>query len=272
MIRIAGLSKGGKTVPQLYKQNYRDWRQFRKNINDSYFILPTELEKYLPNNKAINLYLYYCFKAKNEGGDSWHSVSTIAESLGVTAKTVNTWNNTLVDLGMIARLDDNHMSKATILLPLSSYYKRIINSSFEDVIESTNDDVDGKLTAVFHLFEWRKNEDKEDYDVPFNSLCCVFERKTAKDTIYKFLLVQDEKISDFKLKTPAGKIFDDAYRFECQKLDELLSENKLTDVAHENFIVSTRHNLFSDKDSDLLDLLKELTENLGNKEDITVLD
>ena len=70
MVKIAGLSKGGKTVSQLYKQNYRDWRQFRKNIKDSYFILPTELEKYLPNNKAINLYLYYCFKAKNEGGDS----------------------------------------------------------------------------------------------------------------------------------------------------------------------------------------------------------
>jgi predicted transcriptional regulator len=271
LIKIAGLSKGEKSVSQLYKQNYRDWRQFRKKTNDNYFILPTELEKYLPNNKAINLYLYYCFKAKNEGGDSWHSVNTIAESLGVTPKTVNTWNKTLVDLGMIARLDDNHLSKATILLPLSSYYKIIPNSSLQDVTKSINAEVEGKLTAVYHLFEWRKNEANDNYDVPFNSLCFVLERKTEVDTIYKFLLVQDETINDFELKTPSSKVFEDAYRFECQKLGALLRENKLTDIAHENFIVSSKYNLVSEKDSDLLKLLKELTENLDNKEHITIL-
>ena len=271
MVKIAGLSKGGKTVSQLYKQNYRDWRQFRKNIKDSYFILPTELEKYLPNNKAINLYLYYCFKAKNEGGDSWHSVNTIAESLGVTTKTINTWNKTLVDLGMIARIDDNHLSKSTILLPLSSYYKLALDSSLKDVTESTVHEIDGNLVAVYHLFEWRKNEADENYNVPYNTLCCVFKRKTQKDTIYKFILVQDEKISNFELSTPSRKIYDDAYRFECQDLEALLSANNLNNIEHENFVVNTRFNLVSEKDSDLLDLLIELTKNLDKKENITVL-
>ncbi|HFM6110602.1 TPA: hypothetical protein ACG8YT_001724 [Enterococcus faecium] len=57
MVKIAGLSKGGKTVSQLYKQNYRDWRQFRKNIKDSYFILPTELENIY---RITKLLIYIC--------------------------------------------------------------------------------------------------------------------------------------------------------------------------------------------------------------------
>lgn len=74
----------------------------------------------------------------------------------MTTKTINTWNKTLVDLGMIARIDDNHLSKSTILLPLSSYYKLALDSSLKDVTESTVHEIDGNLVAVYHLFEWRK--------------------------------------------------------------------------------------------------------------------
>lgn len=98
-----------------------------------------------------------------------------------------------------------------------------------------------------------------------------FKRKTQKDTIYKFILVQDEKISNFELSTPSSKIYDDAYRFECQDLEALLSANNLNNIEHENFVVNTRFNLVSEKDSDLLDLLIELTKNLDKKENITVL-
>ncbi|MFP9084311.1 hypothetical protein ACLI2J_14400, partial [Enterococcus faecalis] len=87
------------------------------------------------------------------------------------------WNKTLVDLGMIARIDDNHLSKSTILLPLSSYYKLALDSSLKDVTESTVHEIDGNLVAVYHLFEWRKNEADENYNVPYNTLCCVFKRK-----------------------------------------------------------------------------------------------
>ncbi|HFJ8007806.1 TPA: hypothetical protein ACGV1Y_002893, partial [Enterococcus faecium] len=59
--------------------------------------------------------------------------------------------------------------------------------------------------------------------------------------------------------------------FECQDLEALLSANNLNNIEHENFVVNTRFNLVSEKDSDLLDLLIELTKNLDKKENITVL-
>ena len=44
-----------------YENNYRLWREHRKNLKQPFFMVPSEILDYLSsiNSRAINLYLYY---------------------------------------------------------------------------------------------------------------------------------------------------------------------------------------------------------------------
>ena len=189
----------------------------------------------------------------------------------MTPKTIANWNNILVELGMSARIDDSHLSKSTVLLPLSNYYRIATNSSLKDIIQEKNSTVDGELIAFYHLFEWRKRDNEEIYDVPYNTLCCVFERKTPRDSIYKFVLVEDEKLNNFKLNHSTNQIFEDVYRFQSEYLNDLLTEHKLESIPHENFVINTKFNLVSPKEPKLVDLLLAVTQNMSSKDKILIL-
>ena len=72
-------------------------KEFRFAKVDSNFV------RFLPylNDGAVKLYLYYAVVAKNDTGESWHSIDTISQKLDATARSIGNWNRQLEDLGYI---------------------------------------------------------------------------------------------------------------------------------------------------------------------------
>ncbi|MDK1727318.1 helix-turn-helix domain-containing protein, partial [Dellaglioa algida] len=145
------------------EDNYKFWREHRKNWNQTFFMVPSEILSYVSaiKSKAMSLYLYYSFRARNDTGKSWASVERAAEDLSISTKSVNNWNKELQMLGLIARVSENKSSKTTYLLPISDFYYFEKSVSPETYIEYSNNEIDGDLIGVFHLFQWRKKEGKE---------------------------------------------------------------------------------------------------------------
>lgn len=102
---------------------YNTWIEFTKNEKTGYFLVSNGIKDYLPliKSPAINLYIYYCYHANNKNGDSFVSIDTAAKDLGVSPKTINNWNATLSDLGLIRRLGRSYTSSITQLLPTSNF-------------------------------------------------------------------------------------------------------------------------------------------------------
>lgn len=83
-----------------------------------------DIEKYLPyfQGKALNLYVFYLSKAKNETGESFWSIQSIADQLKAAPKSVSNWNKNLIDLGLIYRSNTtSDSSTKTYLLPTQSF-------------------------------------------------------------------------------------------------------------------------------------------------------
>ena len=106
---------------------YREWMKIKKE-QGGYFILANNILQYLPllkNSAAINLYLYYTEVARNLEGFSWHSISTISKRLQTSERTINNWNNVLLDAGLILRNSGTKNSYVTQLLPLEDFLLNI---------------------------------------------------------------------------------------------------------------------------------------------------
>lgn len=105
---------------------YSQWKDYKKKIG-KYCLIPNEIKQYLPllTGPELNLYMFYAINADNTYGNSFYSVKTIAQELSVSTKTINNWNNTLVDLGLITHdIPLNHKSALAQLLPLTSFIAR----------------------------------------------------------------------------------------------------------------------------------------------------
>lgn len=197
-------------------------------------------KQYLPyiSSGALKLYIDYGFRSKNETGDSWPSVKTLASDLGVDERTINNWNSELLNLQLIARGSSSHASQTTYLLPTSdiiiklSSLRRFKNQKLEN-----NDDLkrivvdyamatNRNLERVLHLFQWRKNRKKESnnqlYSDPMNvvALCLrrrgIAKQKKTHKQIYidnYCLLVLDEYLVDSGL-LPNGQISMQSEQFE----------------------------------------------------------
>lgn len=114
-----------------FNKIYNIWLSYVKNEKAGYFTISNGISTYLPFIKtpAINLYLYYCLRANNEKGDSFASIERIASDLNVSKKTINNWNSTLINLGLIWRTDRPYSSSNTQLLPTSDF---IIDNTSEE--------------------------------------------------------------------------------------------------------------------------------------------
>lgn len=173
-----GKSKKEKyTKTKHYENNYKYWREHRKSLKQPFFMVPSEILHYLSsiNSKAVNLYLYYCYRAGNDTGKSWASVERSADDLGISTKSVNNWNKELEALGLILRLNEGKSSKTTYLLPISDYCYLEEELTPETFIDFSNKKIDGELKAVLHLFQWRK-EELTDFTKPYNVTCLIFQR------------------------------------------------------------------------------------------------
>lgn len=274
-IKISGLSMNEVSDVEATQQAYQEWRKFRKESQESFFIIPTGLKEYLPYfyTKALNLFLYYCFHAKNETGESWHSIETISKALGVSTRTINKWNTVLEKAGLIYREANNHLSKSTFLLPISNYYVIKNDITIAEYLKNSKSLIDGNLKGVLHMFQWRKNTETNEYTQPYNVYCCIFEREhhfeeeIFKIRKYVFLDYTSEPI--FEIKKTSKELSDDVYKIDVketellEKLKKELGETLLNELVVQSLAINSKFNLLEASNSKNLALLEELNDNLN---------
>lgn len=115
------------------EQNYALFIQEAwKNNQVSFSRLP-KISKYLKylNSSAGTLYMLYVECAKNEKGSSFWSIKRLADTLGVSEKTITNSNTKLSDLGLIFRESNGKSSITTTLLPTESF---LIQEPDEDIM------------------------------------------------------------------------------------------------------------------------------------------
>lgn len=256
-------NKNGEiSLEESLKNNYKKWMNYRKVTQKNFMMVPKEFieSKYIQaiNSNAISLYLYYIYRAKNDTGVSWPSISLIAEELGVSEKSINNWNKTLEEIGLIHREKGILGSKNTYLLPISDYLSLENKGSYKKFIEFSREKVDGKLVAAFHLFQWIKNTDSEKYDIPYNVICLVF-RRTYKNPLHGREDFKVDKIVFFE--EDVTKI-----TFEESEIKDIIAtfvspEEALTGVDFEiqGIVINSQISLKKASD-DLLESIESLTE------------
>lgn len=139
---------------------------------------------------ALKLYLYLSLVSKNETGESWYSIESLAEYFKVQTRTVDKWFKNLIDLDLIYRYRSKGRSHTTYLLPYeTTTINHKINQRNKDLktilIEINHelkkfDSIYGEIVSYFHLVQWRviKSVKGEDDQVePFNFLLVITKRK-----------------------------------------------------------------------------------------------
>lgn len=263
-----GKSKAEKySIVEHYENSYKNWRQYRKNINEPFFMVPSEILEYVSSikSRAISLYLYYSYRAGNSTGKSWPSVERAAEDLSISTKSVNNWNNELESLGLIARINEGKSSKSTYLLPVSDFYYFENNATPKQFVEYSTPEVDGKLLCIFHLFQWRK-EDTDEYTKPYNVTCLIYQRSYEPDetnnnkkkfVVTKAILFEEEEYKDLQVNKTAEEFSSDhhAFLFETEKRKYALN-TKVIGIA-----VTSKINLKeTKKTNEVLDLIQQLVQ------------
>lgn len=223
------------------EDNYKEWKKYQKSfvkkrLYDGFFMAPGRLVDYLPSltDRALNLYLYYGIRVNSKSGKTWVSVDTCAKELRVTPRSINTWNEKLITLGLIARIDENLSSKSTYLLPLDSFSYTEKNTSPEKYNDTSENAINGALKGVLHLFQWRKAEpDSETFEVPYNVICLVYRRSTrlkysSEDrNIYKVIGFENVEDTDVKINKMSNEFEDDIYKFDSNfQLSKSTEETK----------------------------------------------
>lgn len=146
---------------------YRKWLKIKKQ-QGGYFLLANNIEEYLPllkSSAAINLYLYYAIHAKNEEGYSWPSVSTLAQALGTSERTINNWNGMLQDAGLILRVSSNKNSYVTQLLPTEDFILNVDHFNKHKVVSYLNDAGFNATTTIFFNFKYKTEVKQSSYRV-----------------------------------------------------------------------------------------------------------
>ena len=130
-------------------------KKFRFAKVDSNFV---DFLPYLKDG-AVKLYLYYVVAARSNTGESWHSIDTISSKLGVTERSISNWNNQLEDLGLIYRTSNGKKSKATFILPLTSFAVKMDVSQIEQMLNdidlynaSIHSKIFGKYQSLTKLY------------------------------------------------------------------------------------------------------------------------
>lgn len=226
---------------------YKAWRETNAELSAPYFQLYKvfkERDLLKLDGGPIKLFLYYGFAANNSTGESWYSVETIAEYFGVQERTVNKWNNTLKEAGLIHREKDNKMSHTTFLLPFSDTIRKIQprrthesddQALVEDLIGTIEHyaEIFGPITNVIHLFHWGKK--KNGSPSPTNTLNQLM-IMTDRDGIltghlYTFIRSTDARVS--KLNLPANYcVFQSPYQYRNNAITGLAASHTI-DLPHD---------------------------------------
>lgn len=272
-IRIAGITmfKNKDNITNVYK----NWREYRHLSKEGFAIVPNNLTKYLPffETKALGLYMFYCFKANNETGESFYGTETIASELGKSTRTINQWNSYLEDFGLIKRINNNKSAKSTFILPISDHYIYVENTDLENAAEP-EEGTNETLKAIYHLFQWRKGEkdskNPDDYSKPFNALLFCFERKPISNKlnenfiVRRFILVELNDV-DIKIEAKSSEFRNEIYLINDNKsvdIKKIAREHNFVisgDTKLINFAIPAMYNLAKNGEVDNLNLFKKLT-------------
>lgn len=134
MFKLLGLDNHSSDTSYLYQE-------WKKQQSVGYAILSNHIEDYLPyiTAPALKLYLFYVIHANNDSGSSYYSNNSIARRLKVSEKTINNWNASLQDIGLISRTRAFNSSSTTQLLPLSDFIITLDSSiNSNNAIENLN--------------------------------------------------------------------------------------------------------------------------------------
>ncbi|WP_336883830.1 helix-turn-helix domain-containing protein [Priestia koreensis] len=253
------------------KNYYSSWREFNKGNSETKetftMLFSSFKEKHLPTIEggALKLYLFFCFSANNNNGESWYSIEKLAESLEVGTRTINKWIKILVERELIYRDQNNHRSLTTYLLPYSTtlmkvktkiVYSRDSQEILNDVVNSlrTQQAIFGELISVYHIFQWstsKKRRKRTDQNIQW--LLFITRRTNGILTGHYYELKNSEH------KVVSKKNIDDPYFFHSTFSYE---EKPLLGIALNNE---------TDITSNPFEPLKELIEELATI-DINMID
>ena len=256
-LKLAKANEPSNDKHSLMCEQYDTWRknQDKSQLGSKFFILFKDFEDHLRDIPPgpLKLYLYYGFNSKNETGISWHSIDTIKDYFNVSEQTINNWNSELIKRGLIERESKgNSRNKTTYLLPFSMNYikekdtSRMNNDIFKAVY--------GFLYKAYHLFQWRKNTQSDEYNVPYNTYVLVYERivENAKNQYTAFEVNIDDIYKNVEISESVVK--GDILRFYSNiNLKDIGVDSEL---SIQGIAVNTQYDL--KKKKNIYELVKEL--------------
>lgn len=212
------------------ESNYKEWKSFKSDQNyvekspyNGFFMTQGAIHKHLPylTTRALNLYILYGLHSKTDSGKTWVSIESCADKLAVDPRSINTWNQSLINKGLIARVKENHSSITTYLLPLSdfAYFENETDPSTYNLF--SKQEVNGNLTNIFHLFQWENTPSSpNDYIQPNNIICLVYKRPytldgTNPEFITKVVAFKNVEEAQIKINTHYNE-FEDNMAFHFQ--------------------------------------------------------
>lgn len=239
-------------------------KKFRFAKLDSHF------GNYLPYLKdgAVKLYLYYAFAANNKSGESWHSLATISRNLNATDRSISSWNNELEDMGLIFRTNSGKKSKATYILPLTSFAAKMSVDKIEQVLKELDLFRSNRYTKVFGTLcpstrLYIKNESKDG----INEVWCVHLKRTDKygkesiNCVDAFLY----SATPVKDETVVRRLLDAQYEERVVQVNDrkgFVLCGKETDKLGSFYI---NYNVKVDE-ADIYDIMSQLTDNVDFSE------
>lgn len=209
--KISLLAHNSNKPEDILKNYYKSWRIVNREANAPFLALYNSFkDKYLASLEAgpLRLYLYFAFHANNESGHSWHSVQTIAKFFDAQTRTIDNWIKVLVDQELIYRERTDKVSNTTFLIPYSDTILPIQPSGqhenedqqlVDDVIEQVKhrEFVYGKIVAVTHLFQWKKEKKR----ISTKSRQMLLINTVRKNGVSVYLIYTFRKLTDYGVET-----------------------------------------------------------------------
>ncbi|MBC8581700.1 MAG: helix-turn-helix domain-containing protein [Clostridiales bacterium] len=97
-----------KELAQKYRTNYSSWKQTKLLRQDGFFIIYNDIKtsgllKHISGN-ALKCYVFLGIVSKNDTGESWYTVESIADYFQVSTRTVSNWLKELEQYNLIKKL------------------------------------------------------------------------------------------------------------------------------------------------------------------------
>ena len=101
--------------------SHNKWKERARKAKAPFFIIYTDFKDHHLKDisgGALKLFLYLGFHVKNDTGECWHSIETIADFFGNDQRTVKKWFKELEERKLIRRIQRGYKWVAnTFMLP-----------------------------------------------------------------------------------------------------------------------------------------------------------